>query len=183
MNNQNQQGKYFTPLNIVDATSKNGTYKFAVIRGRVINPKTRTANTSTGPQTVVSFGLPVNNRAKAINNHLGTNFSLDEETIWVQVSLWGQLAERFLKFSKGADKMTIEVFGSLRTREFVGQDGQKRLSVELTASDFWGLPKNGTQPAESQNGQVTNRQAAPTTATPSVPADFYELAEDEEVPF
>jgi single-strand DNA-binding protein len=55
-----------------------------------------------------------------------------KETEWFTINTWGKLAETCNQFiSKGK---LVYVDGSLRTRTWDGQDGQKRFVLEVTAN-------------------------------------------------
>jgi len=54
-------------------------------------------------------------------------------TEWFRVSTWGKLGEICQQYLGKGSKCYVE--GRLRTRTWDGQDGQKRLEVEIVASD------------------------------------------------
>lgn len=56
-----------------------------------------------------------------------------EETQWFRVNAWNKLAETCNEFLSKGRKVFVE--GRLQVRTWEGQDGQKRTSVEITASD------------------------------------------------
>jgi single-strand DNA-binding protein len=57
-----------------------------------------------------------------------------EETEWFRISAWGKLAEISSQYLRKGSKVYVE--GRLRTRQWEGQDGQKRTSVEIDATDL-----------------------------------------------
>jgi single-strand DNA-binding protein len=57
-----------------------------------------------------------------------------EETEWFRISAWGRLAEISSQYLRKGSKVYVE--GRIRTRTWEGQDGQKRTSVEIDASDL-----------------------------------------------
>ncbi len=64
-----------------------------------------------------------------------------EETTWFRVSAWRSLAETVSQYvHKG---MLIMVTGRVSASAFVGQDGEARASLELTALDVQFLSRRG----------------------------------------
>ena len=55
-----------------------------------------------------------------------------EETEWFRVVAWGPLAERAAEYLRKGRKVYVE--GRLQTRQWEGQDGQKRYTTELIAN-------------------------------------------------
>ena len=55
-----------------------------------------------------------------------------EETEWFRVVAWGPLAERTAEYLRKGRKVYVE--GRLQTRQWEGQDGQKRYTTELVAN-------------------------------------------------
>jgi len=56
-----------------------------------------------------------------------------EETEWFRISAWNRLAETCNQYvTKG---MKVYVEGRLKSDEWVGQDGQTRFGMEITAND------------------------------------------------
>ena len=55
-------------------------------------------------------------------------------TDWHTVVFWGDRAERLAQTVKKGDLILVE--GQLRTREWEGQDGQKRYTVEVVADTY-----------------------------------------------
>ena len=64
-----------------------------------------------------------------------------EETEWFRISAWNRLAETCNQYvTKG---MKVYVEGRLKSDEWVGQDGQTRFGMEITANDVgsWTGPR------------------------------------------
>jgi len=67
-----------------------------------------------------------------------------EETDWFRVSVWGKQAEQCNQFlSKGGQ---VYVEGRLHARNWEGQDGQTRTSLEVTAEHVLFLGKRAPVP-------------------------------------
>lgn len=64
-----------------------------------------------------------------------------EKTTWFRVSAWRGLAETASQFVRKG--MQIMVAGEIDASAFMGQDGQPRASLELTARDIQFLGRRG----------------------------------------
>jgi single-strand DNA-binding protein len=75
-------------------------------------------------------GKAVTNLRVAVNsNRRGPDGEWVEETLWLRVEVWDQAAERAAEQLRKGNKVYAE--GELRAREYEGNDGQKRTSLEL----------------------------------------------------
>jgi single-strand DNA-binding protein len=75
-------------------------------------------------------GKAVANLRVAVNDrYRGQDGEWQEETHWFRVELWEQAAERAAENMRKGHKVYAE--GQLRPREFEGNDGQKRTSLEI----------------------------------------------------
>ena len=94
-----------------------------------------------------------------------------EETEWFRVSAWNRLAETCNQYvTKG---MKVYVEGRLKSDEWVGQDGQTRFGMEITANDvrFLDRAPAGEAAAEGQPG-VTEAEPGVTEAEPGDAEDL-----------
>jgi single-strand DNA-binding protein len=67
----------------------------------------------------------------------------EEQTTWFRVTAWRRQAEIVSQYvTKGT---SIFVMGNLTAREFVGNDGQKRTSLDVTMDDMQLLTPRGAQ--------------------------------------
>ena len=82
-------------------------------------------------QAVTQFTVAVNRNYK---DHDG---NWQEETEWFRVVAWGPLAERTAEHLRKGRKVFVE--GRLQTRQWEGQDGQKRYTTELIAQTVTSL--------------------------------------------
>ena len=82
-------------------------------------------------QAVTQFTVAVN------RNYKDSNGEWKEETEWFRVVAWGPLAERTAENLRKGRKVYVE--GRLQTRQWEGQDGQKRYTTELIASTVTAL--------------------------------------------
>ena len=91
--------------------------------------------TPTG-RPVTQFSVAVNQSTK--NQQTGEWI---EETDWFRVSVFGDRAERAAEQLRKGNRVFVE--GRFRTREFEGQDGQKRTSLDVTADNVISLDRKG----------------------------------------
>ncbi len=89
-----------------------------------------------------------------------------QETEWFTVVAWRKLAESCNQFLTKGQRVYVE--GSLRTRTWEGQDGQKRSRVEVIANRVLFLDKQAVAPLPSEEG------------APEIPED---MVEPEDLPF
>jgi single-strand DNA-binding protein len=105
--------------------------------------------TPTG-RPVTQFSVAVNQSTK--NQQTGEWI---EETDWFRVSVFGDRAERAAEQLRKGNRVFVE--GRFRTREFEGQDGQKRTSLDVTADNVISLEK---RPRDDDAGFVGAPAAA-----------------------
>ena len=86
-------------------------------------------------RAVTQFSVAVNQSTK--NQQTG---EWTEETDWFRVSVFGDRAERAAEQLRKGNRVFVE--GRFRTREFEGKDGQKRISLEITADSVVSLDRN-----------------------------------------
>jgi len=77
-------------------------------------------------QAVTQFTVAVN------RNYKDAQGERQEETEWFRVVSWGSQAEFAAEYLRKGNKVYIE--GRLQTRQWEGQDGQKRYTTEVIAS-------------------------------------------------
>lgn len=108
---------------------------------------------------VTTLGLAVNNRFKRGEEQV-------EDTLFIDVTVWGKSAENCTEYlSKGSPVM---VEGRLKYRTWEAQDGQKRSKVDVTALSVQFLP----------SGKEGGGKSAPQEPGTSGPPDS-----DDDVPF
>jgi single-strand DNA-binding protein len=83
---------------------------------------------------VASFTVAVNQSTK--NQQSGEWI---ESTDWFRVSIWGERGERAAENLRKGSRVFVD--GRFRTREYEANDGQKRMSLDITAETVLGLDK------------------------------------------
>ena len=81
---------------------------------------------TSGGNPVTSFSVATNRR------YTDANGETKEETEWFKVIAWRKLAEQCNQFLAKGRRVYVE--GRLRIRNWEGQDGQKRIAVEVIAN-------------------------------------------------
>lgn len=97
--------------------------------------------TQSGAQ-LATFSVAVNDGRKQPDG------TWSDDTIWVRVTCFGNLAERALRqVTKGA---VVTALGRLSARPWSNRDGQPQAGIELTASQLLVWGKQGERPAEAE---------------------------------
>jgi len=123
-------------------------------------------------------GKAVTNLRVAVNNrHRGQDGEWQEETQWFRVELWDQAAERAAEQFRKGNKVFAE--GQLRVREFEGNDGQKRTSVEIRFARVVSLERR--DPGEAFGIGEAASDAPPAAVPRGAPAAADEGAASESV--
>lgn len=111
---------------------------------------------------VTQFTVAVNQSTK--NQQTG---EWTDETDWFRVSVFGDRAERAADQLRKGNRVFVE--GRFKSREFEGNDGQKRTSLDVTADNVISLEKRSREEgAEGAEGTFAappgQRAAAPAGA-------------------
>src|SRR3954449_9596813 len=124
-------------------------------------------------QAVTQFTVAVN------RNYKDAQGERQEETEWFRVVSWGSQAEFAAEYLRKGNKVYIE--GRLQTRQWEGQDGQKRYTTELVANTIQNLERRqrdegdgGSQlPPEPRQRPASTGQA-PARPSPEQPEPDYD---------
>jgi len=120
-------------------------------------------------------GQPVTQFTVAVNrNYKNQAGEWQEETEWFRIVAWGPLAERTAEYLRKGRKVYVE--GRLQTRQWEGQDGQKRYTTELVANTVTPLdprPRDEVPRDEAPRdaAQPEPVGAAPREAAAAAPAE------------
>ncbi|MBO5273710.1 MAG: single-stranded DNA-binding protein [Clostridia bacterium] len=132
--------------------------------------------------SVCSFSVAVNRRFQSQNAEGG-----QPQADFINVVAWRQSAEFVSKyFRKGS---SICVVGSIQTRTWTDQQGQKRYATEVVADEINFVDSKGEGPqagfgAAPQNAYTPDNYAAPSYSTPAASSPkFEELANEDDLPF
>jgi single-strand DNA-binding protein len=117
------------------------------------DPESRYVPGVNGQQLATSFNVAVNDKVNGPTP--GTKI---ERTQWFRVTCWNKLAEIALAYLKKGSSVMVE--GPLVVREYTGNDGQKRFSLDVTARELQMLDRAPAREATSI------QDAAPVNDTP-----------------
>jgi single-strand DNA-binding protein len=131
-------------------------------------------------QAVTQFTVAVNRNYK---DHDG---NWQEETEWFRIVAWGPLAERTAEYLRKGRKVYVE--GRLQTRQWEGQDGQKRYTTELIAQTVTPLdprPRDENVEPGGVPGGAPVRTGARSAGPPgpAEPTDRLDDADLDDLPF
>jgi single-strand DNA-binding protein len=123
-------------------------------------------------QAVTQFTVAVNRNYK---NQQGERV---EETEWFRVVAWGQQAEFAAEYLRKGAKVYIE--GRIQTRQWEGQDGQKRYTTELVANTIQNLERRprddaGEPPPIGESGGGRARPTQTPAAEQAPEPEFDDL--------
>ena len=123
-------------------------------------------------QSVCSFGVATNRTWKDASGQK------QEQADFHNIVAWGKLGEICGQYLRKGKKIYVE--GRLQTREWEGQDGQKRRTTEVIAENMIMLDRGGSSGGGSSD-------FPPPPAAPSAPAMSPPPAEEEirleDIPF
>jgi single-strand DNA-binding protein len=107
-------------------------------------------------------GRPVTQFTVAVNQSTRNQQTGEwtEDTDWFRVSVFGDRAERAAEQLRKGNRVFVE--GRFRSREFEGQDGQKRTSLDVTADNVISLEKRPRDEEGSFSGAPAAAGAAPS---------------------
>jgi single-strand DNA-binding protein len=89
-------------------------------------------------------GIPITNFSLAVGRRRRQpDGSQLDETSWFRVSLYRQQAENAAEWLKKGSRVLVE--GQIRVRNYVGQDGVERTSVDVDADGFQNLTPRGEE--------------------------------------
>jgi len=100
-------------------------------------------------------GAAVTNfRVAASRNYTGADGERKEETEWFRIVAFRKLAELCNQYLQKGRRVYVE--GRLQTRQWEGQDGQKRFTTEVIAQDvqFLDSKPGGAPRAEDQDAPM-----------------------------
>jgi single-strand DNA-binding protein len=120
---------------------------------------------------VASFTVAVNQSQK--NQQTGEWI---ESTDWFRVSVWGDRGERVAEQLRKGSRVFVD--GRFRTREYEANDGQKRMSLDITADTVLGLDKR-----EAAEGTFAGAPAGAAAPAGGGRSGGFDDTEIDELPF
>lgn len=120
---------------------------------------------------VASFTVAVNQSTK--NQQTGEWI---EATDWFRVSVWGDRGERAAENLRKGSRVFVD--GRFKAREYEANDGQKRMSLDITADTVLGLDKR-----EQTEGTFAGAPAAAGAPAGGGRPGGFDDTEIDELPF
>ncbi len=114
-------------------------------------------------------GVSVTSFTVAVNRRFGGKEGEQAQADFFNVTAWRATAEFITRYFHKASSICI--VGSIQTRSWTDQQGQKRFATEIVADEAYFVDAKGDNPAVSQNGAV---QAGSVYSSPAaVPGQSY----------
>lgn len=123
--------------------------------------------------SVVSFTLAVNRRFQSKSADASQGGQAD----FINLVAWRQTAEFISKYFKKGSALCVT--GSIQTRSWQDQQGQRRYATEVVVEDAMFVDsRNESAPTNTQDTYT-----APSFSTPAAAPNFEELKADDDLPF
>ena len=148
-------------------------------------------------------GIAVVSFSVAVNRRFSKNATQQSETDFFNVTAWRQTAEFITRYFRKAS--SICVVGSIQTRSWIDQNGQKRFATEIVADEAYFVDAKNEMPGQAVGAAAApagatnaagNGYAAPANyapqggsyasqgyAAPAPAPKFEDVADDEDLPF
>lgn len=141
-------------------------------------------------------GVSVTSFTVAVNRRFQSKDTGESQADFITVTAWRQTAEFVTRFFRKAS--SICVVGSIQTRTWTDQQGQKRYATEVVADEAYFVDAKSESPASLQqnaqmggmsmgmpqaNTYVPDNYSTPSFAQQGGAPKFEELSDDEELPF
>jgi single-strand DNA-binding protein len=129
-------------------------------------------------QAVATFTVAVNRVYNAASGEK------KEDTSFIRVVVWARRAEVCNEYLRKGSPVFVE--GRLQSRSWEAQDGTKRSSIEVVASNVQFLGRGGREPqpeVQLPSEPLDNETPEPSKKENSIDVSKDELSPDEEVPF
>ena len=141
-------------------------------------------------------GISVTSFTIAVNRRFGSKAGEEAQADFFNVTAWRTTAEFITRYFRKASSICI--VGSLQTRSWTDQNGQKRFATEIVADEAYFVDAKSESPMAVQQAVAMYSQSAPSYVPDgygsfgggqggvyqSQPAPkFEEISDDEELPF
>lgn len=142
-------------------------------------------------------GISVTSFTVAVNRRFGAKAGEEAQADFFNVTAWRTTAEFITRYFRKASSICI--VGSLQTRSWTDQNGQKRFATEIVADEAYFVDAKSESPMAVQQAAAMYSQPAPSYVPDgygsyggvpqgggyqSQPAPkFEEISDDEELPF
>lgn len=124
-------------------------------------------------------GISVTSFTVAVNRRFGGKNGEDAQADFFNVTAWRQTAEFITRYFRKAS--SICVVGSIQTRTWMDQNGQKRFATEIVADEAYFVDAKSEMPAAQ--GTYAPEQGTYIPQDYMVPPPAMETVDDGELPF
>ena len=124
--------------------------------------------------TETAGGVSVCRFGVAVNRYSGQE---ERQTDFYNVTAWRRLGETVARYTKKGHK--IAVYGDLQIRQYEGNDGVRRTSVDVVAQDVEFLTPKQQSGDDFYDAPATNPQGAASKRKPALEA----FDDDGDIPF
>lgn len=134
--------------------------------------------------SVVTFTLAVNRRfqSRAGQQANTGDQSQAQQADFISVVAWRQTAEFISKYFKKGSALCVT--GSLQTRNWQDQQGNKRYATEVVVDDAMFVDSRNESGAAPAGGYTPEAYTAPSFSTPAAGApNFEEMKAEDDLPF
>ena len=97
---------------------------------------------------VLNCSAPLTNRDKALSAALGCEITSTNDTVWVDVNFWNDLADKFQKFIGDREKVRVVLCGRLSVRKWKTEDGKERCKPQISVNDWLVFPDTSKKEEE-----------------------------------
>lgn len=126
--------KYYSFFNANTCVGSDGN-KFVGVTSKLIVSNFK--DKMVGDTVLVSGRAPITNRSNILSTILGKEIVPDENgNVWVDVTFWGDRAERFKKYLNGREKVRLFLTGVLTSHEYTRADGSTGVGVGIKVTDW-----------------------------------------------
>ena len=126
-------------------------------------------------QAVTQFTVAVNRKYKDAQGER------QEETEWFRVVAWARTAEFAAEYLRKGAKVFVE--GRIQTRQWEGQDGQKRYTTELVADRVENLERRPRDDTGDGGSQLPPEPRGPRATAPKPAGEQPPEPEFDDLPF
>lgn len=126
--------KYYTFLNVNKCVGSEGNEFLGVTTQVTV---TAFKDKMVGETPLVTGRAAIANRSKILSTVLGREVTPDENgNVWVDVTFWGDKADRFKKYLNGREKTRIFLTGTISGRDFTRADGTTGYGITIKVTDW-----------------------------------------------
>ncbi|MBR6954707.1 MAG: single-stranded DNA-binding protein [Clostridia bacterium] len=143
--------------------------KLTIIGNLTRDPELRSVNTVNGPVSVCDFTVAVNSRRRGGQN----NGQQQDDTQFFRCTAWRGLADVISRYATKGTKVCV--IGPVSARTYTGNDGNTRVSLEVTVEDF--------EFASSRSAEGAAAPAPQGEMSPTAQNSDFTPAANEDLPF